>query len=146
MLRCQHHVAGTKKGVGPGGEHRDRVARGLPGPIHNCKAQFGSRGAADPVGLHGAHPLRPALELGQVIEQGIGVGGDLEKPLAQLALLHQGAGAPGAAFAIHLLIGEHGLVDGIPVDGGVLLVGQAGVEELQEQPLGPAVVVGVAGC
>ena len=145
MFRCQHHVAGTKQGVGPGGEHRDRVARGLPGPIHHRKAQFGAGGASDPVGLHGAHPLRPALQLGQVIEQGVGVGGDLEKPLAQLALLHQGTGAPGAAFAIHLLIGEHGLVDGIPVDGGVLLVGQAGVEELQEQPLGPAVVIGMAG-
>ena len=145
VLRRQHHVAGTKKGVGPGGEHRDRAAGRCSGPIHHRKGQFGAGGTADPVGLHGAHPLRPAVELGQVIEQGVGVGGDLEKPLAQLALLHQGTGAPGAAVAIHLLIGEHGLVDGIPVDGGVLLVGQAGVEKLQEQPLGPAVVVGVAG-
>ena len=102
-------------------------------------------GAADPVGLHGAHPLRPAVEFRQIVEQLVGVGGDLQEPLAQLALFNQGAGAPGAPFAIHLFIGQHRLVDRVPVDRRLTAVGQAGIEELQEQPLGPAVVVGVAG-
>eukprot|EP01035_Chromulina_nebulosa_P032510 gene32510-43433_t len=77
--------------------------------------------------------------------QGIGIGRDLEEPLAQFPLFHQGAGTPGAPFPIHLFIGENGLVDGIPVHRGVALVGQAPIKKLQEDPLGPAVVIAVTG-
>ena len=41
--------------------------------------------------------------------------GDLEEPLVELALLDQRARAPAAAVD-HLLVGEHGLVDRVPVD------------------------------
>ena len=41
--------------------------------------------------------------------------GDLEEPLRQLALLDHGAGAPAAAVD-HLLVGQHRLVDRVPVD------------------------------
>ncbi|MPN18402.1 hypothetical protein SDC9_165762 [bioreactor metagenome] len=44
-----------------------------------------------------------------------------------------------------LLVGQHGLVVRAPVDVGVLAVGQATLEELQEEPLSPVVVLGVAG-
>ena len=47
--------------------------------------------------------------------------------------------------SIDLLVGEHGLVDRIPVDERVLAVGDAFLEHLQEQPLVPAVVLGLAG-
>ena len=94
--------------------------------------QLGARTAANPVGLHGAHPLRPTLELGQIVQQLVGVGGDLEKPLAQLAFLHQGSGAPGAALAVHLFVGKHRLVDGIPVDACVLLVSEPSIKKLQK--------------
>lgn len=46
----------------------------------------------------------------------------------------------------YLLVGQHGLVDGVPVDGGFLLVGEAGLVELQEDPLRPFVVLGLARC
>ena len=141
VFRRQHHIARPSEGVGAGGEDGDRL---ILCPF-NVESDLGPFGAADPVGLHGAHPFRPALEGIQVIEQRLGVVGDAQEPLVQLALLHQGSGAPGAAVTIHLLIGQHGLVDGIPVDGGVLAIGQPALKQFKEQPLGPAVVVAVTG-
>ena len=145
MLRCQHHIGDAENRVGPGGEHRDRLAAVPAVGADHRKCKFGTAAATDPVGLHRAHPLWPALELGQVVEQLVGVGGDLQEPLAQLALFHQGAGAPGAPFAVDLLVGQHRLVDRVPVDGGFLLISQPSLEKLQKQPLGPAVVVAVTG-
>ena len=145
VLRCQHHIAHPEQRVGAGGEHGDRFAGGFAAPIDHRKIKLGTRGAADPVGLHGAHPLGPALQLGQIVEKLIGIGGDLQEPLPQLALLHQGAGAPGAALPIHLLVGQNRLVHRIPVHRGLAPVGQPRFQELQEEPLGPAVVVAVAG-
>ena len=145
MLGGQHHIGGPKNGVWPGGEHRDPLAGGLSLGRDHLKLQFGPGAAPDPVGLHGAHALGPTIELVEIVQQLLGVVGDLQKPLAQFALFHQGAGAPGATFAVHLLIGQHRLVDRVPIDRGVFLIGEAGLQELQEQPLGPAVVIGVAG-
>ena len=45
-----------------------------------------------------------------------------------------------AAAVDHLLVGEHRLVVGAPVDRGLLAVGEPALEELQEDPLRPAVV------
>ena len=51
-------------------------------------------GPADPVALHGQHPLGPgALQRLHVVQQPLGVVGDLEVPLRQLALGHLGAAA-----------------------------------------------------
>ena len=145
VVRGQHQIGGSVNGVGSGGEDADRLRRSAPIGRHHAETQFSPFRAADPVGLHRAHPLRPARQGGQVIHQGIGIGGDAQKPLAQQAFFHLCPRAPGPPFAIHLFVGQHGLVDRIPVDAGLLLIGQAGIEELQEQPLGPAVVVGMAG-
>ena len=145
VFRGQHHVRRPEDRVGPCGEHGDALGRVIASGIHHGELQLSAGAAADPVGLHRAHPLGPTFELIQVVEQLLRVVGDLEEPLAQLALFHQGAGAPGAALAIHLLVGEDGLIDRIPVDRRVLLIGEARLQELQEQPLGPAVVIGVAG-
>ena len=45
----------------------------------------------------------------------------------------------------HLLIGQHALAAGAPVDGHLLFVGQAFFEKLEEDPLGPLVVAGIGG-
>ncbi len=45
-----------------------------------------------------------------------------------------------AAAVDDLLVGEHGLVVGAPLDRGLLAVREPGVKELQEDPLRPAVV------
>ena len=145
VLRRQHHVAHPENRVWARGEHGDRFTGGFPLAIEEGEIQLGAAGAADPVGLHGAHPLRPARQLRQVVEELVGVGGDLEEPLAQLPLLHHSSGSPGAALPIDLLVGQHRLVHRIPVHRGLAPVGEARLEELKEQPLGPAVVIAVAG-
>ena len=80
--------------------------------------------AADPVRLHQAHLLRPLLQRLQRLEQLVRILGDLEEPLRQLALLDERARAP-AASVDHLLVGEHGVIDRVPVDLGGFAVGEA---------------------
>ncbi len=100
---------------------------------------------ADPVFLHQAHAFRPA---GQAVLEGVEqfarVVGDAQVVAGDLALFHGRAGAPAAAVD-DLLVGEHGLVDRVPVDGLGLAVGDALFQHLQEQPLVPLVVGRVAG-
>ncbi len=59
--------------------------------------------------LHQAHFLRPLVERLQGFQQLVGILGDAEEPLRQLALLHKRAGTP-AASVDDLLVGEHGVV------------------------------------
>ena len=99
--------------------------------------------AADPVALHRHDPLGPAHLL-EVVQQPVGVGRDLEEPLLQRARLDLGAAALAAAVD-DLLVGQHRLVVGTPVDGRALAVGQAGLVQAQEDPLRPAVVLRLGG-
>ena len=102
---------------------------------------LGALGAADPVALHRHDVLGPRLEAVEVGEQAIGVVGDPEVPL--LELLRHDLGAAALAAAVdHLLVGEDGLVLRAPLDRGVGPVGEAGLEQPQEDPLRPAVVLG----
>ena len=150
-VRGHHAERGAVEGVRAGGEHGD----GAPGGVRGVGALRGGAldhevhvralGAPDPVALHGQHALGPvALQLAHVVQQALGVVGDLEVPLVQGLLGHGGVAAL-AGPVDHLLVGQHGLVLGAPVDRGVLPVGQPVGVELQEQPLGPAVVLGVGG-
>ena len=102
-------------------------------------------GLADPVFLHQLDALGPAGQSGlDLLQQLIGVVCDLEVIPRNFALFHFGAGAP--AFAVnHLFIGQHGLIDGVPIDDLGLAVGNAFFQHLQEQPLVPLVVTGIAG-
>ncbi len=77
-------------------------------------------------------------------QQFLGIVGDLEEPLRQFALLDDRAGAPAAAVD-DLLVGEHGVVDRIPVDLRFLARDQPGGEEIQEQLLLMPVIGGIAG-
>ena len=105
----------------------------------------GALGAADPVALRGDDAVGPRLlQLVQAVQQLLGVVGDLEVPLGQLLLGHLRP-APLADAVDDLLVGQHRLVLRAPVDRAVLAVGQSPLEELQEQPLRPAVVLRVAG-
>ena len=105
---------------------------------------LGALRAADPVPLHRQHVLGPGVEGGDVVEQPVGVVGDLEEPLLEVPLLDQGAAA--LAMAVdHLLVGEDGLVDRAPLDGSLRPVGEAALEHAQEDPLRPPVVRRVAG-
>ncbi len=99
---------------------------------------------ADPVRLHGAHALGPFREPRQGLEQFLRVLGDAQVVHRNLALFDQRASPP-AVPVDDLLVGEHGLIDRIPVDDAGLLVGNAALAHAQEQPLVPAVVVRIAG-
>ena len=89
-------------------------------------------------------PIGPLWADPAIREQFLGAGGDAHVVHRDLALFHQRAGAPAAAVD-HLLVGEHRLVDRIPVDHAGLLVRDALLQHPQEQPLVPAVVGRVAG-
>ena len=123
--------------LGVGGGHA--VLRG------QREVDLGALGAADPVGLHRADALGPlALELLEVVEQLLGVVGDLEVPLGERALLGHRAAAP--ALAVHdLLVGKDSLAAGAPVHRRVVAVDEALLPHLEEDPLAPLVVLGVAG-
>ena len=107
------------------------------------EGDLGALGAADPVPLHRQHALGP-VQLGHVLEQAVGEVGDLEHPLLEVPRLDLVA-APLAPAVDHLLVREHGLVERAPLDRRFLAVGEPLLEQLQEQPLGPAVVLGLVG-
>ena len=135
VLRGQHHEGRAPQRVRAGREHLDRAGLGLERDLR-------ALGAADPVRLHRLDLVGPveALE----VEQLVGVVGDLEVPLRHEPALDQRARAVAAAVD-DLLVGEHGLIDRVPVDHALLAVGEAALEHAQEHPLVPAVVLRVAG-
>ena len=87
---------------------------------------------------------QPGKLVADGLEQFRRVPGDGEVVAGDFALLDQGAGAP-AAPVDHLFVGEHGLVDRVPVDDLGLPVSDALFQHLEEQPLVPFVVLGLAG-
>src|SRR5207245_11706977 len=91
MLGGKDHEGGAEDGVGPGGEDMDRF------PALDVKGQLRPVTASDPVGLHDLDPLRPALELGPVVEEAVSASGDLEEPLLQVLLGGLGTAAPADA-------------------------------------------------
>ncbi len=108
--------------------------------ITNC--DVGAARAADPVLLHRDDLGRPRAAQGlEAVEQLVGVVGDLEVPLREL-LLGDGGVAALAQPADDLLVREHGLVEGAPVDEARLAVREAAAVQAREDPLVPAVVLG----
>ena len=138
MFGRQHHVGGAEQRVRTRGENTD-AARA----VGQRKLQFYAFAAADPVALHFLGAVRP-VQVVEPLEQRLGVGGDPQYPLAQ--------GPANAVEAAHfglavddLLVGERGTQFRAPPDRLLLLVGQAALEELLEDPLGPPVVAGIGG-
>ena len=111
---------------------------------NQCEADAQPLGPADPVALHQPHFFRPAVERVERGEQVRREIGDREEPLRQFALLDECAGAP-AATVDHLLVGEHGAVDRVPVHARALAPHEAGVMEIDEQPLLVLVIGRIAG-
>jgi|GEM_PF-2182218 len=128
-------------GVGARGEYPQLVRLAVEF-IGKGEAHAGA--LADPVGLHGLDPLRPARQRIQRRQKFIGISGDGQVVAGNLALLDHRAGAPAAAFD-DLFVGEHGLVHRVPVHHLSLLVGDAFFQHAQEQPLVPLVILGRTG-
>ena len=144
VLRGEQKEGAAEEGVGAGGEDGDLLVGGVALGVAEREVDLGAFGASDPVGLHLLHALRPARELVEVVEQLLGIVGDLEVPLLEVALLGLLAAAPAAALD-DLLVGEHRVAAGAPVDRVLLAVDQALLVHLGEHPLAPPVVLGVAG-
>ena len=112
----------------------------------DVEIDFRAFAAADPVALHGEDALGPAaFELGDVFQEFIGVGRGAEEPLFERALFHRGVFVTPAAAIDNLLIGEHGGAFGAPVDEGLFAVGESAFEHAEEEPLVPAIIIGLAG-
>ena len=140
VLGGEHRVGHAEGGVGARGEDRDLEIR----PARHRQRELGALAAADPVALHGEHPLRPAGQPVAPVEQLLGVVGDLEEPAVDLADRHLGIAAPAAA-RLDLLVGEHGLAGRAPVHARPPPVGEAALEHPDEDELLPLVVGGIAG-
>ena len=147
VLGSQDKEGDAKERVGARGEDGDLALVALDGlaiGIAQGKVDLGALRATDPVGLHLLDALGPAGELLQVVEQLLGVLGDLVVPLLKVALLGLGAATPALALG-HLLVSQNGLAGGAPVNRILLTIDQALFPHLLKDPLAPAIVVGAAG-
>ena len=144
MVRREPQEACAEQRVGPRGEHFDDVVAAGRFTSRQCEADQQPLRAADPIRLHQPHLVRPAVERLKRIEQVFRIVGDLEHPFRLLALLDERARPP-AASVDHLLVGEHGLVDRVPIHFPLLAVDEASLEQVEKQLLLLVVVVEVAG-
>ena len=138
VLRGDDHVGRAKERVRPRGVDAQFLRDLLDG-----KVQLRALGPADPVALLGLD-LVDEVHVVQALEQLLRVVGDAQHPLG-LDAAHDLAAAALALAADDLLVGQAHLAARAPVDGHLGLVGQAVLEELQEDPLRPLVVAGVRG-
>ena len=133
VLGGQHGIGHPKAGVGTGGEHPDGQVRP---PVHD-EVHLGPLGPTDPVALHGLDPLGP-LEVVEALKELVGVVGDLEEPLLEVTLEHEVAGALAGAVGLDLLVGEDGVAARAPVHRGIAAVDEPGLQQAEEDRLGPS--------
>ncbi len=138
VLGGQHHVGGAEQRVRPSGEDAQAAARAIEREV-----DLGPDRAADPIALHLERARRPVHQR-QVVEQPLGVGGDLEHPLAH-RLANDVVAADLALAVDDLFVGENRAQLGAPVDRHVRHVRQPALVQLEEDPLRPAVVAGIGG-
>jgi hypothetical protein len=129
--RAEDRVGPRREDAQPLAQHR------------HVEVQVGSDGPADPVPLHRPDLLGPLLQAVEAGQEALGVVGDPEEPLLELAL-DDGALAAFARPAFGLLVREDREAGGAPVDGPLLPVGEPLLDHLQEEPLVPPVVLRLA--
>ncbi len=144
MLRRKLHRGRAENRIDARGEDADLRSR-RPGVALKLEIDQRAFAAADPVALHGAHFLGPALELVEIAQQLFGVLGRAHEPLLQLALLDERVFVAPAASVDDLLVGQHRRALRAPVHLALLAIDQSLLVELEEEPLVPAVVIGQAG-
>lgn len=139
MLRRQHQERRAEQRVGPRREHAHLRAR----QVVHVEVHLGTFTLADPLALHRLQRLGP-VDLIEVLEQALGVLGDLQHPLAQRSPFARMV----ATFALavdDLVVAEHGAERLAPPHRRVRLVGEAARVQLLPDPLRPAEVARVRG-
>ncbi len=137
MLRRDDHIGRAEQGVRTGGEHGKWITSG------GLEIDLRTGGASDPVTLGGADPVYIIYRI-KIINQPLGILGDLEHPLA-FHLMDDIAAAPLTDTVDNLFVRKYDFASGAPVDRHLLFVGQPLFKELQKNPLGPAVISGIGG-
>ena len=139
VLRCDDHKGHAVQGVRTGGiDAQLLVCVFFHGEVHECAGRL-----ADPV-------LLLKLDVGQIVhlfqslKQLVCVLGDAQIP-DLLGLLHDFAVADVALTALRILVGQNDLTAGAVVDQCLVTECQSLFEHLQENPLGPLVVVLISG-
>ena len=144
MLWCEHHEGCTVERVGARGEDAQLLAARVMCRWRNGEVDLGTLRATDPICLHRANRFWPVEPL--VGEQLIGVVGDLEEPLRQVALGDRSGATPADAInTLNLFAREGYLARWAPINWGLLAIGDTLLVELQEDPLVPAEVDRIAG-
>ena len=137
MLRRNDHIGRTVKRIRTGGVDRQLV------PSARREIDLCAGGTADPVLLLRLDALRIIDQI-QIVDEPLGVLRDLEHPL-RLDAADNLAAAAFAHAVDNLLVREHAFAGGAPVDGHLFFVGKAVLEQLEENPLCPLVIVGIGG-
>ncbi len=155
VLRAHDHVRRAEERIAAGGINGNDILHrpgcgAARGPVrssgdgrtafgHNFKVHQRARGLADPVALHLLDALGP-VERVEILQEPLGVFGDLQHPLA-----HRPADDGMVAalrFAVDdLLVREHRAERGAPVDRHFRDVGEPLLVKLLENPLRPPVVL-----
>jgi hypothetical protein len=135
MFWREHHERRAVHRVGPGREDRDRTR--WRDEIDLCTSRL-----ADPIRLHDSHALGPidAVE----IQEFLGVLRDLQMPLRQQTTFDQRARTVRTPVD-HLFVRQDRLIHRVPIDVRFFLVRQTVLVKLNEKPLVPLVILGVAG-
>src|SRR5690554_3932295 len=110
----------------------------------HAKVDFNAFRATNPVTLHGFNLLWPTIKLVKVVQKLFGIVGYFNKPLWNFFLFNQCTRAPASAIN-DLFISQYGLVDRVPVHGGVFLIHQTLLVQFGEKPLFPTVIFWCAG-
>ena len=121
MLGRDADEAGAEQGVGTGRVDLQAFGHAVRGFTVKPELEAQPLGAADPVLLHQANLVGPAVQGLQALDQVVGVVGDAQEPLGQLTLLDRRARAPPLAVD-DLLISQDGHIDRVPVDRGFLAI------------------------
>lgn len=96
---------------------------------------------ANPASLRSFNGFRPLLQLVKTTEELICIVPNIEEPLLEHALFDFGSAAPRSAFLVDLFVGQHSLVNWVPIDLSLCSVSQTSFVELSEDLLGVLVVL-----
>jgi hypothetical protein len=131
------------KGRTPDGIRPRRVDRQRFPDTGNGEGDLRALGPSDPVPLHCLDALWP-IEFLKVFQESVGIGCDLQHPLAHQPPFNGFAGLD--IFAVFdLFVGQNRTLRRTPVHCDLGLIGKAALEQFQEDPLRPSNKIWVGG-